>query len=293
MRSTHRGRAAWSRDALVHDRNAPGQELRLDPETRSEVFYAPLLKAAARVYAPGSRIRLHTGGRSSRCVGPGSGVLERQRRCETTSPRRIVADAQRAQPDLWLARRRCPRPGPPGWSPPVPPTPFGGENSAIRCGSSYGSSGSSSSPSGSRPRVSSTSGGSPRNVPIGTPPFSSSGGSDGRRERLDTGHPQAAPVVTRDWIPATPNGVERDLGAAVNAVLSGATRGMTGRQSSGRVARRANEQDRPGGTRAWRRRRSGSTAMDTWTTHTVRERKTTARTSSATKRREAGPRGGQ
>jgi hypothetical protein len=74
--------------------------------------------------------------------------------------------------------------GPPGRSPPAPATPFGGESSAMRCGSSYGpdgSSGSSSSPSGSRPRASSTSGGSPRNVPIGTPPFTSGGDSNGRR----------------------------------------------------------------------------------------------------------------
>jgi len=90
------------------------------------------------------------------------------------------------------------------------------------------------------PRVSSTSGGSPRNVPIGTPPFTSRGDSNGRREERVTGHPQAAPAVARERIPATPNGVERDLGAAVSAVPSGTTTGVARRQSSGRgLAERA------------------------------------------------------
>jgi hypothetical protein len=167
-----------------------------------------------------------------------------------------------------------------------PPSPSGGETSAIRCGSSYrtcGSSGSSSSPSGSRPRVSSTSGGSPRNVPIGTPPFTSGGdsngrreerepatprqrrpsrrtgtghppGSAGRREGADTGHPQAAPAVARERIPATPNGAECDLGAAVSAVPSGTTTGVAGRQSSGAGAASVREASETGqGARAWHR----------------------------------------
>ena len=43
------------------------------------------------------------------------------------------------------------------------------------------------------PKVSSTSGGSPRNLPIGTPPFSSGGDRNGRRAERVTDHPQAAP----------------------------------------------------------------------------------------------------
>jgi hypothetical protein len=124
--------------------------------------------------------------------------------------------------------------GPPGWSPPGPATPLGGENSAIRCGSSYGPSGpsgSSSSPSGSRPRVSSTSGGSPRNVPIGTPPFSSGGDSNSRREERVTSHPQAAPAVTSDCLPATPNSGARDLESMVSSGATSTKTGVTGRQS--------------------------------------------------------------
>jgi len=71
--------------------------------------------------------------------------------------------------------------------------------------------------------------------------FSSGGGdNNSRREERVTGHPQAAPAVARERIPATPNGVERDLGAAVSAVPSGTTTGVARRQSSGRgLAERA------------------------------------------------------
>jgi hypothetical protein len=114
--------------------------------------------------------------------------------------------------------------GPPGRSSPGPAPPPSARSPRVGAAAHTargGSSGSSSPPSGSRPSVSSTSGGSPRNVPIGTllslqattaavvarnwyrpPP-----GSADRRVGPDTGHPQAAPCATSmRWSAVEPTG---------------------------------------------------------------------------------------
>jgi hypothetical protein len=137
------------------------------------------------------------------------------------------------------------------------------------------------------PRVSSTSGGSPRNVPIGTRFL------PGRRQQrpprgTTTGHPQAAPAVARDGIPATPKASGRPRSCSQRGAQRHDDRGGRSSAVSG-WARRAvrNERDRSGGNASVPPVTIGEQAIGYLDRPHGRERKLTAWTSSVTKRREA------